>query len=72
MPVTFSWLVEIFCFSKIRTLIFIFKNDERTENNEWRVVAWDALKSTAGAVAQSLLSKPQKGTVNKCLALQNS
>merc|ERR1711917_139293 len=33
---------------------------QRTENNDWRVVAWDALKSTAGAVAQSRLSKPQK------------
>jgi len=32
----------------------------RAENNDWRVVAWDALKSTAGAVAQSRLSKPQK------------
>ena len=40
-----------------------FENDLRTENNDWRVVAWDALKSTAGAVAQSRLSKPQKGTV---------
>jgi len=33
---------------------------KRAENNDWRVVAWDALKSTAGAVAQSRLSKPQK------------
>ena len=28
----------------------------RKENNEWRVVAWDALRSTTGMVAQAKIT----------------
>ena len=41
-------MIDIFYFNE--------KALKRHENNAWRVVAWDALRSTAGMVAHSKLS----------------
>lgn len=53
---------QTFIHTKNKTLMPLPKEEfyQRSENNDWRVVAWDALKSTAGVVAQSRLSQPRK------------